>query len=553
VAKIAITKPLITCVAGTLLLLAFSPYASAAPQENMALERWAKLREAERYQMQIAEKYYLAKNYEVAAEEYDKFQKLYERSEAFSFALLKWAHCKVELRKQKAAIKDGYQTVLDSFPNSPEGPLAAMYIGRTYRGMGDMKLAKTAYGKTISTYPDHYAAVLARLDLVEIAVKESDTQAQTAMLRELTYNIERKGPTVEPCSTAAKQLTRLMLMSGDLDEALKALATTYKEDQLASRLMDIEARMGGLPEVLSKLTGSTDEATKKTGEKLAEAAAIWLKQQVVENLKDEKKKAKAISAWYAIAEVRRAARQPEKQRAIYEEMLASQGVDDTILGVLAQWHKDNKQTEQARATYAKYKDVIAGQALIAASFSEEKQFDKAAELYRKLAVTDTKSPAKWEVAAASAYRSAGKPDLAIAIYRELLTSDVKNAGEHAFQIAETFFHAGRWKESIQAYRGTDRYPLNTQRMAIANRHLKQYDEAIALFTQIKNTSPPHASEATYDIAVTLEMAGPTRKEEAISMFKAVCRDYPKSREGSQAHSHLFEKYKITYTLGGAKD
>jgi len=168
-------------------------------------------------------------------------------------------------------------------------------------------------------------------------------------------------------------------------------------------------------------------------------------------------------------------------------------------------------------------------------------------------VTDTKSPAKWEVAAASAYRSAGKPDLAIAIYRELLTSDVKNAGEHAFQIAETFFHAGRWKESIQAYRGTDRYPLNTQRMAIANRHLKQYDEAIALFTQIKNTSPPHASEATYDIAVTLEMAGPTRKEEAISMFKAVCRDYPKSREGSQAHSHLFEKYKITYTLGGAKD
>ena len=266
-----------------------------------------------------------------------------------------------------------------------------------------------------------------------------------------------------------------------------------------------------------------------------------------------KRKAKGIEAWYAIAEVRRHAGQPDKQKAVFDEMVKNLGADDDLLGNLAQWHKANKQRDQARAIYAKFKDPAEGQRQIAVSYEEERQNDKAVEIYRKLALSDPKAAARWMSAAASAYRQppAPKPDLAMAIYRDLLASDAKNAAEYHFQIAETLYYAGRWKECITAYRGTERFPHNYQHMAMANRNLKQYDEAIALYSQIIAASPPNASWALYQIAATHELAG--RKEEAIKAFKQVCDRYPKSGEGSQAHAHLNEKYKITVTLGGAKD
>ena len=50
--------------------------------DEMSLERWAKLREVERYQLNIAEKYYSKGDYKIAMTEYEKFLKLYERSDA---------------------------------------------------------------------------------------------------------------------------------------------------------------------------------------------------------------------------------------------------------------------------------------------------------------------------------------------------------------------------------------------------------------------------------------------------------------------------------------
>ena len=41
--------------------------------DEMSLERWAKMREVERYQMNIAEKYYKDKKFDVAMSEYEKY------------------------------------------------------------------------------------------------------------------------------------------------------------------------------------------------------------------------------------------------------------------------------------------------------------------------------------------------------------------------------------------------------------------------------------------------------------------------------------------------
>ena len=50
---------------------------------EMSLDRWAKMREVERYQLNIAEKYFKEKKYDVAMSEYEKYLSLYEQSDGF--------------------------------------------------------------------------------------------------------------------------------------------------------------------------------------------------------------------------------------------------------------------------------------------------------------------------------------------------------------------------------------------------------------------------------------------------------------------------------------
>ena len=82
-----------------LLCLGFASHCPAQSSQlhEMSLERWGQLREVERHQMKVAEKYFRERNWSVAADEYDKYLTLYEASDAASHALLKWALCQVEM------------------------------------------------------------------------------------------------------------------------------------------------------------------------------------------------------------------------------------------------------------------------------------------------------------------------------------------------------------------------------------------------------------------------------------------------------------------------
>ena len=532
-----------------LIALLSAATASAGPLDEMALDRWAKLREVERYQLNIAEKYYRELKWKVAADEYEKFLKLYERSEGAPFAQLKWSHCQVQLRKQNTAIKEGYQTLIDYYPESPEAVTAAYLIGKTYKDIGDVKAAKKAYAKLLTTHPKHVFTVYARLDLVEIAGKENDAERRLTLLKELAFDVPRQPETAPVCVQASHQLAQLYFVMGEFAEGLKALETSYKPDVLPAHLM--HPNVGRLPGIVQEMTGDADEAVKKKGLKLADDAIVYFRSQVKADLGDEKTKPRAVQCWYYVADVQVYAHRPEKQREVYEEMLKTLGADDKLLGQLAKWYKTNNQRDPARATYAKYKDGADGQRHIAQSWIEENKFDTAIEIYRKLALEDVKNAPQWLGLVATTYRRAGKPDQAIALYRELLTTDAKNAAAHAWDIAQTLFEAKRWKEAHTAYRGTDRFPESYQQMAMCDRNLKQYDDAILLYRQIMAGHAPSASWALIQIAYTEEQAG--RTEPAIKSFKQVCDRYPKTPEGSTAHDHLNRVYKISVTLGGAKD
>jgi tetratricopeptide (TPR) repeat protein len=497
-----------------LAVLFWTGSALAGPFDEMSLERWSKLREVERYQLNIAEKYYKDQQWKVAADEYEKFLKLYEKSEGAPYAQLKWSHCQVTLRKQNTAIKDGYQSLIDYYPESPEAVLAAYLIGKTYKETGDIKAAKKAYDKVLSAHPKHVVAVYTRLDLVEIAAKENDADRRLTLLKELTYDVERKGDAAPPCVQASHQLAQHHFAAGNFGEGVRALETSYKDDALAPHLMN--GGIGALPHFVQQLTGSADEATKKKGQKMADEAIAYLRAQVKNDIGDEKRKPRAVQCWYWIAEVQQYAHRPDKQKEEYETMLKTLGTDDRLLANIAQWYKNNNQRDQARATYLKFQSPIDGQRQIAQSWREE---------------------AKW--------------DTALDIYRQLLTTDAKNAETYAWEIAVTTYQAGRWNEALTAFRGTERFPQNYEYMAMCNRQLKKYDEAILLYQQIIAGSAARASWAQLQIGYTHEQA--ERKDAAIQAFKTVCDRYPKTTEGSTAHEHLNSKYKISVTLGGAKD
>ncbi len=60
-------------------------------------------------------------------------------------------------------------------------------------------------------------------------------------------------------------------------------------------------------------------------------------------------------------------------------------------------------------------------------------------------------------------------------------------------------------------------------------------------------SPP---SATLQIGYTQEEA--KNSDKSITAFKKVCRLFPKDQYVSRSHAHLQNKYKITVTLGNAK-
>ena len=91
-------------------LYAVSVPVQAAPYvEQGDIESYAKLREVERYQIKIAQKFYQAADYKAAGAEFEKFLTLYERSTGGPYALMMWAHCQIHLRLVNTAIRDGFQ------------------------------------------------------------------------------------------------------------------------------------------------------------------------------------------------------------------------------------------------------------------------------------------------------------------------------------------------------------------------------------------------------------------------------------------------------------
>ena len=490
-----------------LLLGGFASTASAAIDE-LPPQRWARLREAERYQLNIAEKYYREQNWKVAAPEYEKFLSLYDQSEGAAYAQLKWSLCQANLRKLNTAIKDGYQSILDYWPESPEAASAAYLIGKTYKDMGEIDKAKKAYAVVLANYSKQVVAVLAKLDLVALAGAQQDAARQVELWKDLAFQTERTPETTPHCAEAARQLAVHDFRNGAFDEGIKALATAYPEPELPNAVW----YFGRQP--LWDLTAA--EETKSRGDALANAAVAFIEKSIPADLKDDAVKAAARQKWLNIAELQSYARHADDVGKTYEKMMQIFGADDDLLGRLAGWFKANNRRDDARRTYARFANQIESQGQLAFMFREEQKWDQA-----------------------------------FAIYQDLVARDAQHAGRWQWELACSYRDAGKYKEAIGVFRQVETAPENLKQMAWCHRQLGEFAEAVGLYRQVMASHEPSAAWALLQTAYTQEQA--KQPETAIKSFQQVCKKFPKTGEASQAHAHLQNQYKITATLGGAKD
>jgi tetratricopeptide (TPR) repeat protein len=518
--------------------------ALAGPLDEMSLERWAKLREAERYQLNIAEKYYREQNWKVALAEYEKFLTLYERSEGAPYAQLKWSLCQVQLRKLNTAIKDGYQSVIDYWPNSPEAIASRYFIARTYKDMGETQQARKAYAAVLMHHPRHLVAVLSRVDLIDMARVQGDQQTCVKLWRELVFDTDRTDPPArQACIDASQQLAAYYFSQAALSEAIEALATTYQAAELPAAVAQFAA--GPLA------TLASTDADRPRAARLADEIAVWIQSHTPQELNDTQQRARAVQCWYHVADVYAHARRPDKVREVYTRMEQLFGVDDALLDRIAAWHKGQGQYDEARAAYRRFQDQLVGEAKVAGSYREERKYDLAVQTYQSLAGRDTDHAPRWLGEAAMSWREAQKWDEAIAIYIGLLQSDPEHVDQWQWQLAVTYRDAGRYQEAIQAFRLCENFPDNYVQMAGCHRALAEWDRALALYHEIAVAHEPSAPWAMLQVAYTQEQAG--RKEQAIRSFQQVCRRFPKTSQASEAHAHLQTAYKITTTLGGATE
>ena len=485
------------------LVLALAPasHAALSTLEQISIATFEKMREVERYQIKIAEKHYTNGEFKTALAEYEKFLTLYEKSPGAPYAQLMWSHTMMHLKKPKTALREGFQSVIDYWPESQEATMAAYCIADAYRTMGEVKEAQTAFRFLIKEYPDHDIALKSRVDLLHYAKLHQDEVERLALLNDLTFKVKRTESSKSTCIDACRELAELHFFAQRLEEGKKALATTYSGPELFDAVYSMSAK-------------TVDHLLKKPETK---AAAIKLADQLLATLRAEAVERPALEKelLYRAADLNGTLGRPSETWNLYEEIGKRFGRDDDLLGKMAAWYKQREKRDEARRIYSEFKDVVAGLKNIAAMFLEEK---KTAE--------------------------------AIAVFRKLIEIDGEQAGGYLWSIAGCYESMADWRKAIATYRLVDRFPDSNFQMAACHRKLGEQKEAILLYNQIKVVDSA-APEASLQIGFTYEEA--KDKENAIRTFQLTCKRYPKSGQAGRAHAHLQNEYKINVTLGGSEE
>ena len=476
-------------------------HAGLSSFQQIQVATFEKMRDVERYQIKIAENHFLSSNFKVALAEYEKFLTLYEKSPGAPYAQLMWSHTMMKLKKPKTALRDGFQSVIDYWPESHEATIAAYCMGDSYRTMGEVQSAQKAFRFLIKEYPDHEIAIRSREDLLHYARLHQDMEERLFLLNDLTFKVKRTEAAKGACIKACHELAELHCYAQKLEEGKKALATTYTGPALFDQVYNLSAK--------------TVQHLLK--EPKTRPAALKLGDQLLATLRAETLVRPKLAAHflYQAADLHATLGRPSDTMRLYREIGDRFGMNDGLRGRMASWYKSRDKRDDARRIYGEFDDKVAGLKNIAGMYLEEGNIPKGIE-----------------------------------IYRQLIEIDGDHSGEYLWTIAGCYEKLSDWNKAIACYRQVDRFPSNYFAIAKCHRRLGEQQEAIVLYNQCKVITKS-APEATIQIGYTYEEA--KEKEKAIRTFQLTCKRYPKSGQASRAHSHLQNKYNINVTLGGTEE
>ena len=477
----------------------------------------------------------------------------------------------MKLKKPKTALREGFQSVIDYWPESPEATIASYCMGDAYRTMGEIKDAQKSYRFLIKDYPSHELAMRARQDLLHYARLHEDMEERLTLLSELTFRVERTEKSKAACIKACHELAELHCFAQNLDQGKKALATTYSGTKLFEQVYSLSVK------TMKHLLG--DQKTR--------IAALKLGDQLIMTLRNEATVRTELASqfFYQAADLNTTLGRHSETMKIYREIGERFGMNDSLRGTMAKWYKSRDRRNEARKIYGEFEDQLAGLKNLATMSLEEKKiagaiiiyrklikidgnnsveyllniascyesqpdWEKAIACYREIIEIDKDNSVKYLLTIAGCYKTQSEWEKAIACYREIIEIDGDNSGEYLWSIAGCYETQSEWKKAIACYRQIDRFPANYFAMANCHRKIQEHREAITLYTQIK-VLEKSAPEANLQIGYTYEEA--EDKEKAIRTFQLTCKRYPKSGQASKAHSHLQNKYKINVTLGGTEE
>ena len=280
----------------------------------------------------------------------------------------------MHLKKPKTALRDGFQSVIDYWPDSEEATIAAYCIADAYRTMGEVNDAQKAFRFLIKEYPTHEIAVRSRLDLLHYARLQKDEVEQLSILNDLTYTVERNEKSKAACADASRELAQIHFFAQNFSEGKKALATTHEGDALFDAVYDMSAKTVG------HLLGKPE----------TRAAALKLGDQLLNELRVESARRPNIEKelLYRAVGLNGTLGRPSEIWKIYTEIGERFGRDDGLLAKMAEWYKSRDKRPEARRIYSEFKDQVAGLKSIAGMDLEEGKIKEAMEVYRKLITVD---------------------------------------------------------------------------------------------------------------------------------------------------------------------
>lgn len=463
-------------------------------------QRYGELREAERYQMDVAEAQLKQRKWDAALAEFEKFITLYQSSVGAPYAQYQIAYCQEQRDFINQAILE-YKALIAYFPKSPEAPLSAVAIGRCLAKTGETEQAAQQYLAVVESYPKDPAAGDALWEASEIQLDHELYDKALAARQRLVTNY----PESSRFGAAVNWLIDHHLFEANNLEAARTASNLTREPLQTERYLAGQLFSRGYH--LSRR--NDDDAVKWLD------LAIEVYDGIASQFADDAEQ--VLYARGMIARCHQQAGRQSEATAAYEQLLEAYPEADKWRGTYASYLENLDQWNEARLQYLRYDDKDHGAYEVAASYHRQCEVPDAEAAYMRVVAND---PQRTQVALyqiGRLHQDVSKDyEKAINAYRQSEYS----APAHLFRIAECFSAMGK------------------------------HDMAVKTLQEIIGFFPDHAPDAMWRMGHCYENADDA--DSAIKTFKRLCDSHPDSRQSSWAHQRLETQYNIPYTGGGVK-